>query len=138
MLFASLTPFENDVYSQNPDKMDFWIIANDISDSVLSVKEIQSIFLGENETWENGNRIRVVFHKSQSNEFELTSKLLINSSTTDLKKYWLSLVFQGRANSPIFKDNCEDIVEYVRNNEGAIAIIYSITPPRDLHIKIDE
>ena len=39
------------------------------------------------------------------------------------RRFWLSLVFQGRANPPIYLDNNQKIIEYINENEGAIAVI---------------
>lgn len=136
ILVLTFLPFEFDVFSQDSETTSFWIIGNNVSDSTLSNSELQSIFLGDFENWKNGKRVKVVFHRSQTNEFEQTSNLILNSTANELKKYWLSIVFQGRANSPVFKDSCEDIIEYVERNEGTIAIIYNAIPPSDLLIKV--
>jgi hypothetical protein len=43
-----------------------------------------------------------------------------------MQRFWLALVFQGRAAPPIFVDSAEEMVSYVRRTPGAIALV-----PRD-------
>jgi hypothetical protein len=43
-----------------------------------------------------------------------------------MQRFWLALVFQGRAAPPIFVDSVEEMVSYVRRTPGAIALV-----PRD-------
>lgn len=97
ILVLTFLPFEFDVFSQDSETTSFWIIGNNVSDSTLSNSELQSIFLGDFENWKNGKRVKVVFHRSQTNEFEQTSNLILNSTANELKKYWLSIVFQGQS-----------------------------------------
>ena len=40
-----------------------------------------------------------------------------------MQKFWLSLVFQGRNNPPVFLDSDKDIISYIEKNPGAIGII---------------
>ena len=40
-----------------------------------------------------------------------------------VQKFWLSLVFQGRANPPVFLDDDSDIINYVRKTPGALGVV---------------
>jgi hypothetical protein len=52
--------------------------------------------------------------------------MLFKSSPGGMQRFWLALVFQGRAAPPIFVDSVEEMVSYVRRTPGAIALV-----PRD-------
>jgi hypothetical protein len=54
-----------------------------------------------------------------------------------MHRYWLSQVFQGRTNAPVFLEKWDDIVYKVREVEGAIALVPRGTPvPSSLVIPI--
>jgi hypothetical protein len=40
-----------------------------------------------------------------------------------MQKYWLSLVFQGRADPPMFFGSDEETIKFVTNNKGSIGFI---------------
>ena len=46
----------------------------------------------------------------------------------ELKKYWLALVFQGKAEAPAFFNTVSELQSFVSENPGAIGIIDQ-TPP---------
>jgi hypothetical protein len=64
---------------------------------------------------------------------------LYNKSFFAVKKYWYSLVFQGRNDPPYFFSTDEEIIEFVRLNPGAIAIVEkSSAVPENLKIQLNE
>ena len=52
------------------------------------------------------------------------SSYIYETSTTGMQKFWLSQVFQGRSNPPVFLDTDEEIIRYVDKNPGAIGIVH--------------
>ena len=56
-----------------------------------------------------------------------------------VKKYWYSLVFQGRNDPPYFFASDQELIEFVKLNPGAIAIVEkSNKVPENLKIKLNE
>jgi hypothetical protein len=75
---------------------------------------------------------------SQKNESAaLTAKVFYGTTVKGMQKFWLSLVFQGRANPPIFLDTDEEIIIYVQKNPGSIGVIHEgVECPKSLKISI--
>ena len=101
------------------------VIANDIGKKQLSNKEVVEIFKGKYTSWNNNVQTIIVLPSSRHYSSELISKNIFKGSKDVMMKYWLSLVFQGRANPPIFLENDNEIINYVETTSGAIAIIKS-------------
>jgi ABC-type phosphate transport system substrate-binding protein len=40
-----------------------------------------------------------------------------------LNKFWLALVFQGKAKAPVFYGSSTDVENYVTQNPGAIGVV---------------
>lgn len=103
----------------------FWVIANNIGITTISEIELKNAFLGYTQYWPNKNRVVVILQNSQTENFYKTAQIVNKFSAIDYKKHWLSLVFQGRAEPPIFFKTEAEIVSYVMATEGAIAIVFN-------------
>jgi hypothetical protein len=65
------------------------------------------------------------------------AKSIYNTTPQGVKKYWLSLVFQGRANPPTFLESDSAIISYIQDTPGAMGFIQQNTPcPSQLIIQI--
>ena len=99
------------------------IIGNSVGFSSVSLQEARSIFKGKYNYWQNKSKVILVLPSTKNANSLNSSKIIYGTTPDGVKKYWLSLVFQGRASSPIFFDTDKEIIEYISNNEGAIGII---------------
>ncbi|MEY4571632.1 MAG: hypothetical protein RLZ10_843 [Bacteroidota bacterium] len=106
---------------------DYKIIGNGTGISSLTEAEVKSYFKGKYTLWKSGKSVKVVLHSSQSKHSATLAKLIFNTNQKGVQKYWMALVFQGRANPPVFLDSDASIVEYVAKTPGAIGIIDSDT-----------
>lgn len=113
--------------AQNSGK-EWTVISNQTELTQLSWRDLESIFLGERELWKSGEQIIVVMPASQTAECQRIADLLFDGNLTSLQKHWLSIVFQGRSRPPVFLDREEEIIRYVQETPGAIAIVFSETP----------
>jgi hypothetical protein len=48
---------------------------------------------------------------------------IYNMSSDELKKFWLALVFEGKADAPEFFSTTSEVQNFVAENPGAIGII---------------
>jgi ABC-type phosphate transport system substrate-binding protein len=102
---------------------DFILIGNTIGAKELKVFNMLKIFKGQQSNWNNGNSVTLVLPSTKTSSSEQIAKLVYNTSTSGMQKYWLGLVFQGRANPPVFMDSTEEMIRFVQRTPGAIALI---------------
>jgi ABC-type phosphate transport system substrate-binding protein len=99
------------------------IVGNNTGYTSVSSKVIKDVFKGKYSLWSNKVSIIIVLPSSKSANAETVASYLYGTTFTGMQKYWLSLVFQGRANPPVFLDSDDEIIEYVKENTGAVGIV---------------
>ena len=97
---------------------------------------VRSIFRGEQAIWPNRETVVVVLPSARAEFSESFARNVLDLSRTAMQRYWLALVFQGRARPPVFLNTAGEIIAYVRSTPGAIAMVPTGTPgiPADLLI----
>lgn len=99
------------------------VIGNHTGLNSVSRKELRNIFKGNQSLWPNREQITVVMPSAKS-EYGLDfSNTVLDLSYPMLQKYWLGLVFQGRAAAPVFLNSSSEILDYVKRNPGAISVV---------------
>src|SRR5689334_8122335 len=68
--------------------------------SELKMVQLQSILKGEKQRWGDGTKVVIALMKTNTPVGIVTSKKIFNMSPDQLNKYWLGLVFQGKADAP--------------------------------------
>jgi hypothetical protein len=128
MTFASIK-------AQNFSK--YQVIGNNIGLKSMSESSLKSSMKGKNNLWNNNIQVQIVLPTSNHVNAEEISNLIYNKSHTSVRKYWLSLVFQGRVAAPIFCDTDEEILIFIKNKKGSIGLIEkTLTVPENLKITI--
>ena len=88
------------------------------------MKDLQSVFLGKYSQWPSTKEtVTIVLPSSKCASAVKSASAIYNSTVKEMQKYWLSLVFQGRANPPVFLDSDAEIIDYVLKTPGAIGVI---------------
>jgi hypothetical protein len=101
----------------------FYIIGNTVDIKSASTKHIQSIFRGKYISWNNKESVTIVLPSKKNENCQRVADYLYETNITGMQKFWLSLVFQGRNNPPLFLDTDKEIISYIEKNPGAIGII---------------
>jgi|AOAMet1_18_M0_10_1038524.scaffolds.fasta_scaffold41089_2 uncharacterized membrane protein YuzA (DUF378 family) len=112
------------------------VIASHTLEKQLATDDIKSIFIGEHSFWEDGKPICVVLPHSKTASFDLTANWALESDGFEYQKHWLSLVFQGRANAPVFVKDEVDIIDFVTHNEGCIGVLHFNLAPSALRLTL--
>src|SRR3954470_11884551 len=73
----------------------------------LNLTELRSIFKGERQRWRNGTKVVIALMKPNTATGKVISSKLYNMSSDEVNKFWLALVFQGKADSPVSFDSVE-------------------------------
>lgn len=79
--------------------------------------------MGEKQRWKNGNRIIIALMKTNTLIGKNTSSRIYDMTGDQLNKYWLALVFQGKAQAPTFFNSTSDLESFVAQTPGAIGIV---------------
>jgi hypothetical protein len=111
------------------------VISNDKgAPAELKLSDLKSIFLGEKQRWRNGNKISIALMKTSTPAGMYTCKKIYDMSSDELKKFWLALVFEGKADAPAFFNTTAELENFVAENPGAIGIIDQQPASADTHI----
>ncbi len=115
-LFRGLT-----VFSQEPS---LTVISNQKgAPSSLTFSELKSIFMSEKQRWPSGTKITIALLKTSTPGGKNTALEVYGMNVNQLNKFWLALVFQGKAGSPNFFNSASELEDFVAQNPGAIGIL---------------
>jgi hypothetical protein len=104
---------------------DITVIGNDLGVSTLNKKQLINYTKGEKNFWSNGKKVIISLPSTKTNIAVVISEIIYKTNPVGMQKYWLSLVFQGRADPPMFFSSDEETIKFVQNNKGAIGFINS-------------
>jgi ABC-type phosphate transport system substrate-binding protein len=89
----------------------------------LSKDDVSRIFLKKLTRWSDGTEIRVVQPKGDTAVRAAFDPAVHDRSPAAIRTYWAQMVFSGRDVPPVEKANDEAIVDFVRQNRGAIGVV---------------
>src|SRR6476659_2729473 len=93
------------------------------SPSSMKFSELRSVFMGEQQRWRSGTKITIALMKTNTPAGKNTSQKIYGMSSDELNKFWLALVFQGKAQAPNFFNSAAELENFVAQNPGAIGIV---------------
>lgn len=121
----------------NADDFSLVLIGNNTGIEKLSKSKMVQFFNGKYNRWPNKQNVIIVLPSSKHPKVELYSNTIYNKSFYKVKKYWFSLVFQGRFNPPHFFDSDQEIIDFVSKNKGSFSVVReSELIPEELIIEI--
>lgn len=91
--------------------------------SEMELAQLRSVLKGEKQRWDDGTKVVIALMKTNTPVGSNTSKKIYNMSENELNKYWLALVFQGKAEAPTFFNSEGELEAYVSQTPGAIGVI---------------
>lgn len=104
--------------------------------AALNLAELKSIFKGERQRWRNGTKVIIALMKPNTETGRVISSKLYNMSSDEVNKFWLALVFQGKADSPVSFDSAAALESFVASNPGAIGIVAQSDLPADAQVTL--
>ena len=99
------------------------VVANNIQSNQMDMKEAKALLKGKYNFWKNNAKVIIVLPSTKNPSSVKVAQEFYNTNPDGVKRYWLSLVFQGRSSSPVFLDTDKEIVEYISKNPGAIGVV---------------
>ena len=94
----------------------------------LKEPELKAVLKGERQRWRSGYKIVIALMKTNTDVGRYTSEKVYAMTADELKKYWLALVFQGKAEAPVFFNTTSELETFVAENPGAIGIVDEAQP----------
>ena len=128
LAFAVFVASPRPVGAQAPDFAGLAVLANAPGIETLSRGEVVQLMRGERALWRGGIAVTVVLPSARSPLIERVARDVFGLSKAGLQRYWLSLVFQGRATPPAQFESAEEMVAFVRRTPGAIAVVPAPVP----------
>ena len=115
------------------------VIGNSTGEKSISKKALIEVFRGQRNYWKSDESVLLVLPSDKHKGAKIASYTLYKMSISEMQKFWLALVFQGRANPPVFNMSNEDILQLVSETPGAIGILINFqgVVPNELLINID-
>jgi hypothetical protein len=89
----------------------------------MNMAQLKSTMRGEKLRWPDGTKVIIALLKSSTPIGLDTSKKIYNMNANELNKYWLALVFQGRADAPNFFNSESELETFISQTNGAIGVI---------------
>ena len=114
------------------------VIGNATGLTELSRDDLRAIFRGERSVWSTNTTVTIVLPSTRSPDAEAFASQVLGMSRGAMQRFWLGLVFQGRASPPVSFDTAAEIVQFVRRTPGAIAVVPATTDdiPRNLVVRL--
>jgi hypothetical protein len=88
----------------------------------LKLSELKAVLNGEKDRWKSGNRVILALMKTNTPLGKQVAETVYDMSGDQLNRFWLGLVFQGKAQAPNFFSSLAELEKFVAENPGAIGI----------------
>lgn len=103
------------------------IVNNSVQNTSITKEDVKLVFLGKKKKWDNGDRIRLGALKSgEANEAFLDE--YVDKTPSKFASFWKIAIVSGTALPPKFFETEAELVEYVKDESGAVGYISSETP----------
>ncbi len=90
----------------------------------ITRSELARIFLKQQSTWPDGSRCIPIDQRGDSKIRREFSKLVLQRSVYDVKRYWMQETMTGNAKPPVSLESAATVKKYLQKIEGAVAYIY--------------
>ena len=116
-------------FKASSQNVDLAVVANGKGiPAEMSLAQLKSTMRGEKLRWPDGSKVSIALLKSTTSIGSATSKRVYNMTPNELNKYWLALVFQGKADAPNFFNTESELEDFVAQTNGAIGIVTHPAP----------
>lgn len=111
------------IFSSGIAWADIVIIAHqDVSETTVTEKDLQEMFLGKRVQWKDNTAIHPVTVKDQKHH-SVFLKQYVNKSSAKWNAHWKRMVFTGNGTPPKQFATQQELLDYVANTAGAIGYV---------------
>jgi hypothetical protein len=134
-LVGSLVPLDGSAAWADEAPRSFLVIAHpDSAAREVSEEFVAQAFLKRVTRWPDGKPIKPVDLHGDARVRGAFSSSLLKRSVTAMRSYWQQRIFSGRELPPPELASDDDVVRYVRANEGALGYVSAGTPVHDAKV----
>ena len=105
--------------------------------SEITLKELVTVMKGEKQRWADGTRISIALMKTSTAIGETTSNKIYGMTGDEMNKFWLALVFQGKAKAPVFFSSPSELESYISQTPGAIGVVEDTPDVKSKPVMVD-
>ena len=103
---------------------DYQVVVNDSRTvSSMTKKEIAALFRKNVTKWDDGLKVQPVDQGPSRSVREAFTEAVHGKSVASIKAYWQKMIFSGRATPPPELNNNTEVLDFVRQNSGAIGYV---------------
>jgi hypothetical protein len=116
------------------------IIGNNLGSNTLSEQQVVDAFKAKNNFWSNGKALSVCLPETKTPDAAPVCLKVYGKTVSEVQKFWLSQVFQGRSRSPHFFETDQEMIDFVAKTPGAIGAFVNeknIPVPAELSLQIN-
>lgn len=101
------------------------VVNKDVKNASISKTELKNLFLGRMSMWEGNVKIKPAYLKVGTDGADAFYNDVVGMPAAKFKKIWVKLIFSGYGIEPKSATSVEEILKYVTETSGAIAVIPS-------------
>lgn len=98
------------------------VVNSSVENETITAKALKNIFLGKQTKWDSGHRILPAMLQEGDTRNTFV-KEIVKKTPMAFKNYWNAALFTGRGVPPATFENNEDLIDYIKNNSGAIGFV---------------
>ena len=102
--------------------------------SSLSSADLAALMMKKKARWADGTPVVPVDQLAGSDARAKFSTAVLGKSVDAVRSYWRQQIFSGLETPPLEKRNDEEVVEYVRNNRGAVSYVSEAAITNDVKV----
>jgi len=124
-------------FGQASSLKDFKLIGNATGVQSLTATDFSNVFKGRLTRWGNSRSVILCLPSANNETADDVATLVYNTSVKGMQKFWLTIVFQGRANPPVVFDTDAEMINYIKKTPGSIALVSSsVECPKEFIISL--
>lgn len=89
----------------------------------ISKSDANKMFLRKTKKWDNGETVEPVDLPADATVRARFSDTVLGRDVNAIKSYWQRQIFSGRSTPPPERDSEAEVIDFVRNNAGAIGYV---------------
>ncbi len=105
--------------------------------SEMNRQQLISVLRGEQQRWKDGGKVVLALMEPDTPIGRNVCTRVYNMSGNELQKYFLLLVFQGKARAPNYFDSVAELEAFVAKTAGAIGVVNESTNGEVKTIRVD-